>query len=69
MVFSKSQIVGALIFAGIVVSVMGQTTPKGCREDLPSMAVKGTQNEVMDLAQWDKTFKKRDLIILGIGDS
>lgn len=46
---------------------LGQT-PRGCRQDLPTLSVT-VGKEILDLAAWDKVKKKNDLIIIGIADS
>ena len=46
---------------------LGQT-PRGCRQDLPTLSVTDGK-EILDLAAWDKVKKKNDLIIIGIADS
>ena len=47
---------------------LGQTPPRGCRQDLPTLSVRDGK-DILDLAAWDKVKKKYDLIIIGIADS
>jgi hypothetical protein len=46
---------------------LGQT-PRGCRQDLPTLFVRDGK-DILDLATWDKVKKKNELIIIGVADS
>jgi hypothetical protein len=63
MVFQKS----LYLLISLLGLALGQT-PRGCRQDLPTLSVRDGK-DILDLAAWDKVKKKNDLIILGIADS
>ena len=44
-------------------------TIRGCRDDLPTLSFKGTQDSVLTLNQWDSMYKKRDILVIGVSDS
>lgn len=58
---------GLYVLITILGFAQGQT-PRGCRQDLPTLSVTDGK-EILDLAAWDKVKKKNDLIIIGIADS